>query len=201
MADNVVVLKWIILGICLMLGLAIAALLFLPISISGRWGFIGPKSNDVVHHTDDAGLVKVMQRLMKGDLYDMVGVSRVNDEYAGVIVYLEAGTPVLSVSFYTASQQQELASFRRAMSEFGYELSEDSNSFNGGTSEANRTTMLEYELPKDAAKISAFTNAALSQLQSELTDGFYLTASLLAHGPSGAGIKFHRPEDPLSNVL
>jgi hypothetical protein len=207
MTDNVVVLKWIILsGIGLLVLVVILAFTLRGrvVTVGGGSGFVafGSGDDDKVHHTDKVGLTKVMDRLLKGDIYDLVWVSGVNDPYEGLTLTLESGQPTLDVGFNTASQQAEVKAFRDGLARFKYKLVEDSDSFNGGMTEAHRQTNMQYTLPRDPEQMVAFVEAALAQLHGSRPDGFYLTGSLLADGPgSGSGVTITTPKDPLSQVL
>jgi hypothetical protein len=201
------VLKWIVLsGIGLLVLVVILALALRGrvVTVASRSGFVafGSGDDDKVYHTDKVGLTKVMDRLLRGDIYDLVWVSGVNDPYGGLTLTLEAGQPMLDVDFNTASQQAEIKAFRDAMAGFRYKLVENSDSFNGGTSEVHRQTNLQYTVPRDPVKIVAFVEAALAQLRCDRSDGFYLSASLFADGPgSGSGVTITAPKDPLSQIL
>ncbi|MDR3688227.1 MAG: hypothetical protein P4L46_02525 [Fimbriimonas sp.] len=145
---------------------------------------------------------KVIERLLVGDIYDMLWVSWTDDVYTGVMLTLVEGAPELSLSFKAHTETAELASFKVAMGHLGYAHQEDSDSFNGGFAEENRITSLEYMLPVSVDAIVQATNIALTSLHGAPPQTYYMTGSLFAHGPGlGTGIKFSPSEDPLCAIL
>ena len=132
----------------------------------------------------------------------MLWVSRQNDLYSGIVLILESGNPKLSVSFKTASQQAELAAFKKAMSDANFVAKEDSESFNGGETEEYRITNLEYALPISSEAVLKAVHTALGQLQPKESGDYFLSAWLMANGPgAGRGIQFRPTEDPLKEIL
>ncbi len=167
-------------------------------------GFVAHSfSKPVVHQTDREGVSKVTERLLKGDIYDMVWVSGVNDEFTGFMLTLESGNPVADVMFKTLSEGKEILAFKESLHHFGYKLDESADGFNGALDEAHRVTSLDYTLPKDAAKVTEFILAAIEKLQGPNHKTFYLNAMLMANGPVGksSGVVIAPASDPLSEVL
>jgi hypothetical protein len=200
------VIKWLLVGGGILI--VVLAILFVitrraTVYINSGSGFVAMSSGEVsIHGTDYVGLRKVMGRFLKGDLYDMLWVSNVNDLYTGVTLGLENAEPRFSVFFNTLKDKEKVAVFRKAMSHFGYPLDEDSDGYNGGKREENRQTTFDYTLPADPDKMVAFTRAALSELQGDQGTTYFLTASLFADGPGASGsIHISRDNDPLSEVI
>lgn len=75
-----------------------------------------------VHHASEAQLHKVIQRLLLGDIFDTLWISRKNDPFSGLVLDVVQAAPCLSVEFKTAGQEIELKAFRRSMKAAGYRL-------------------------------------------------------------------------------
>lgn len=169
--------------------------------IVGSTGYRAFKAESVIHHTDHAGLLKVVARLLKGDIVDMLWVSHFTDQYGGVMVCTVDGVPELSETFKTHSEQLELKAFKVAMNPLGYKLSEGSDGFNGGVGEEFRVTTLEYTLPSQAEEVAKAIETALEHLEGKSSE-YHMTGSLFANGPGeGSGIKFRPREDPLAEIF
>jgi hypothetical protein len=145
---------------------------------------------------------KVIERLVPGDLFDMLWVSWTDDEYTGLMLTCDRGSPHLSITFKTHSEQAQLKSFKKAMAPLGYSVQENSDGFNGGMGEQHRVTSLEYPLPKSADAIIKAADTALANLHGSPPHAYFLRGSLFAHGPgAGPGITFSPAEDPLRSIL
>lgn len=172
--------------------------------LTGNAGFVAFTSGQKpIHQVTEAQLRQVVQRLLRGDLVDMLWISRRNDEYTGIIVDTFSGPPTLSLSFKTISEQSKLKKFKAKMSALGYRVVENSGGYSGGETEEFRITTLDYTLPKSADAILAAVKAALDELQPSEHDGYFLTGSnFQKDGPGkGPGIRFRPSTDPLKEIL
>lgn len=154
------------------------------------------------HQASREQLGVVIERLLPGDLFDMLWVSRSGDRCGGLMVTLQDGSPVMTVHFKTNSEQAELAAFREAVKDQGFSAEEDSNGFNGGLGEDFRITTLEYRLTGSSQTITNFVEVALKQLQPQEASFFFVSASSYSDGPGkGSGLKVRFPEDPIGGIL
>ncbi|HLK14680.1 MAG TPA: hypothetical protein VKT78_07730 [Fimbriimonadaceae bacterium] len=153
------------------------------------------------HHTPQEGLQKVIDRLLPANFFDMLWVSTRDDEYSGVILTVDSGTPVLSVTFKTHAEHEKLAAFKRAMTAGGFSGSEESNGFNGGTGEEFRITSLEYRLTPASDKVLEAVECALANLYPGDRDGYFVEGSNLREiVGSRPGVKFVPDSDPLRDL-
>jgi hypothetical protein len=153
------------------------------------------------HHLSADGLRTAIQRLVPADVFDMLWVSTRDDEYTGLIVTVESGTPVLSVDFKTHSEQARREGFKGAMASRGFSGTEDSNGFNGGLGEEFRVTTIEYRLPRAPEQILDAVQAALSALDPAPANGYFAKgSSLAATVGSRPGVKFVPDSDPLGDL-
>ncbi len=172
--------------------------------LTGNAGYVAFTSGqEPIHQVTETQLRQVVERLLRGDLVDMLWISRRNDEYTGIIVGTFSGPPTLSLSFKTNSEQSKLKKFRAKMSVLGYHAVENSDGYNGGETEDFRITMLNYTLPKSVDAILPAVKAALDELQPSEHDGYFLTGSnFQKDGPGkGPGIRFRPSTDPLKEIL
>jgi len=154
------------------------------------------------HRANPDQLHTVISRLLPGDRFDMLWISWTDDRYSGIMVTLDTGSPKLTVSFKTHSEQAKLKSCKKAMDSLGHPFDEESNGFNGGMEEQYRVTNLEYKLPSSEDAIIKAVNVALTNLHGTAPSAYFVEGSLFAHGPgSGSGIKFQPEEDPLLGLL
>jgi len=187
--------KWMILGgACLLIVLTVAVLAWIrrsTVYFVGNSGYVAYSvSEPPAHHVTDAEFNKVIRRFLPGDLFDMLWVSRSDDRYSGLMLTLEGGSPVLSVSFKTQSEQAKLKSFKDALSPLGYVPTENSDGHNGVLTEEYRVTMLEYTLPKSAEAVVEVVNAALANLDPSVKSEYYVSGSSFANGPGASpGVK------------
>jgi len=199
------VFEWFAIGMAILIVLAIIANRLTrrgTIYLTRRWGFTSVGGRKSIHCTNEDGFREVIQRLLPGDLFDMLWVSWCDDKYSGIMLTVESGSPELSITFKTGSEQAELKSFKEAMAQFGYSLEEDSDSFNGGMAEEHRITSLEYSLPGETDAILKAADTALTNLHGSPPESYVMSGSLFAHGPGfGSGIKFFADEDPLNQIL
>jgi hypothetical protein len=153
------------------------------------------------HHTSADGLLKAINRLLPGDVFDMLWVSTRDDDYTGLILTVESGAPTLTVDFKTHGEQAKRESFKKAMAAGGFIGTEDSNGFSGGSGEEFRVTTIEYQLSRTPDMILAAVELAFSALDSGAADGYFLKgSSLAAIVGSRPGVKFVPASDPLSDL-
>jgi hypothetical protein len=198
---------WIVIGVAVVLAV-IGALALMRRSGGSVYFFrsngftaysVGPRSQP--HHTSAEGLQKAIQRLVPADVFDMLWVSTRDDEYTGLIVTIESGTPVLNVSFKTHSEQAKRESFKKAMASRGFTGTEDSDGFSGGSGEEFRVTTIEYRLPRAPEKILDAVQVALTAMDPAPADGYFVKGSnLAAIVGSRPGVKFVPDSDPLSDL-
>jgi hypothetical protein len=199
-------LRWVlVLGSFVVVGLIIFVCLTQigTISVSDEGGFTSiTSSRTPMRRADQDQFRKVIDRFLRGDLYDMLWVSRTDNEYNGITLTLETGSPKLSIWFKTHGEEAKLKSFKSAMAPLGFALYENSNLFSGGEDEEYRTTSLNYTLPKSSDSIIKAANTALGHLQGNPAQSYFLKGYLLANEPGGrSGITFSLSEDPLREVL
>jgi len=198
---------WILIGIVLVL-LLIGALVALlrnrgTVYIFRSNGYTAFEAGGTSHphHTSEEGLQKAVKRLLPADVFDMLWVSTRDDEYSGAILTVESGTPVLSLSFKTHSDQVKLGAFKKAMASSGFTGTEDSNGFNGGLGEEFRVTRLEYRLPQSSDKILEAIKSALANLDPGARNGYFVKGSSFRDiAGSRPGVKFVRDSDPLQDL-
>jgi len=153
------------------------------------------------HHTSEEGLQNAITRLLPADVFDMLWVSTRDDEYSGVILTVESGTPVLSLTFKTHSEHTKLVDLKKAMASSGFAGTEDSNGFNGGVGEEFRVTSLEYRLPQSSEKVLEAIKSALTNLDPGARDGYFVKGSSLRDiVGSRPGVKFVPNSDPLQDL-
>jgi hypothetical protein len=161
------------------------------------------RKHSPMHQTDHDGLVKVVDRLLAGDLYDSVWINTGHNEYEGLILERDADRVILHVSFTTHAERNERAALKDAMASLGHQFREDSSSFNGGDTEEHRVTDVEYELPKDGASILMAVEVALRHSGAKGGRGYYLRAWRDSTEPVAEGLSASYVDegDPLAEVL
>lgn len=149
---------WSLVGITVVLLVTGAVVAFLSRSgtlyFFSKYGFIG--SSFVCkwqpHHASESTLAVALERLLPGDVFDTLCVPSADDEYSGVVVSMESGTPVLGIQFKTHSEIAKLDLFKKAMDAGGFTGAESLEGYNGGFGEKFRVTYVEYGLPPSAAR-------------------------------------------------
>lgn len=155
-----------------------------------------------VHHATEAQFAVVIDRFLPGDRFDMLWVSRRNDQYSGLMLDIREHKPELSAFFFTKRQSSQIKAFGKAMRAAGYAAHGTPGGYNGGWNEDNLQTDFNISLPRSAKAVIKAVDTALAQLQPTDNQGYYLSASRTADLPAPRqGIVYRPPSDPLHGIL
>ena len=167
--------------------------------LGGSWGFVDSRTDEAMpHEVDRHTLIEVLERFLVSDSFDILWVSRINDEQSGLVLTLEGGIPIGTLFFNTKSDAEQIADLAYYLAAAGYEVSQDSNGFNGGWREEHRQTCVEFAIGKDVDSIESAMDCVLGRLQPTSEDVFYVNASRTSD--HGEGIKLGLVSDPLADL-
>ena len=168
--------------------------------LGGKWGFMDGRVNESKSHcVSSMQFVAVIDRFLAGDTFDMLWVARIDDEYSGLILNLENGSPVGTLSFKTISEAEQISGFVNYLSEKGYSVEAVSRGFCGGFTESHRETSLDFPVHNSTTCVVQAIECVLDRLQPTGEAFYYVSGSRTSD--QGFGIKFGKLTDPLVEIL
>ncbi|RYG29309.1 hypothetical protein EON81_26955 [bacterium] len=154
-----------------------------------------------VHTVDSDRFQRIVLRLLEGDLFDGISVSRIREDADGIILSVDKGALELSVTFRNRKEARKAREFRAQMKAWGYSAA-DENVWNIGLGDEMESHSIDYLIPLNSETILDLIPRVLTHLEGEETGSYWVTAWRSKDGPgAGRGISIRRPLDPIPQIL